>query len=166
LKVRLDENIPYRIATALKAFLADRSGLEITWVGDFNPPGASDPTWLKGFSEEGGIAMVSGDCHILQHWPNIVAYIESGLICFFPPPRFNQFNAYGKASLLIRWWPAIIEKIKISQRGDCWRIPFDWTPDVTKFQALRDPRLTTADQMAGRGITKGTVHQFRPENKK
>src|ERR1700722_18397321 len=118
--------LSYRVANALKAFLANRTGLEITWVRDFHPPGTDDPTWLMAFARDGGDAILSGDPNILQHWPNLVAYIESGLVSFFPPSGFSDLKGFGQASLLIRWWPAMIEKAKISERGDCWRIPLTW----------------------------------------
>ena len=89
MKVRLDENLSCRVANALKAFLANRSGLEVTWVRDFNPPGTNDPTWIRKFALEGGYAIVSGDGEILQKWPNLIAYTESGLISFFPPVGFE-----------------------------------------------------------------------------
>jgi PIN like domain len=162
LKIRLDENLSYRVANALKAFLADRSGLAVSWVRDFHPPKTDDPTWLRAFSEDGGNAILSGDPNILQHWPNLIAYIESGCIGFFPPSSFGELKGFGQASLLIRWWPAIIEKTKLSQRGDCWRLPRSWTPDVTKFQKLKDPRIETNEQRQGHGIATAKIHQFRP----
>lgn len=163
MKIRLDENLSYRVANALKAFLAKRTGFEVTWVGDFHPPRTEDPVWIKAFANDGGYAIVSGDANIKQHWPNLIAYMESGLICFFPASQFSDLKGYGQASLLIRWWPLIVEKAKISQRGDCWRIPLSWTPDPTKFEKLQDPRIETAEQKREAGISTASVHQFRPQ---
>lgn len=51
-------------------------------------------------------------------------------------------NAYSRAAFILRWWPAIIEKIKISNKGDRWRLPMQWGEiDHTKLEALRDPRV-------------------------
>ena len=69
------------------------------------------------FAAEDGTAIVSGDHDILQHWPNLIAYTESGLISFFPPKAYQHFGAYSRAAFILRWWPAIIEKIKVSQSG-------------------------------------------------
>jgi hypothetical protein len=163
LKVRLDEMLSYRVANALKAFMAGRSGLQVSWVRDSNPPGTNDPTWLRAFASEGGHTVISGDGNILQHWPNIIAYVESGLISFFPPSGFqHQLTGFAQAALLIRWWPAIIEKAKISKPGNCWRFPMSWTPDVTKFEAISDPRIATPAQRQARQIVAATVHQLRP----
>jgi hypothetical protein len=73
-----DREITRLKALSIKAFLAERTGLEVSWVRDFHPPGTDDPTWLKAFADEGGYAILSGDARILQHWPNLIAYIESG----------------------------------------------------------------------------------------
>jgi hypothetical protein len=50
-------------------------------------------------------------------------------------------SPYGQAALILRWWPAIIEKIKICQRGERWRLPIQWT-DIShdKLEPLKDPR--------------------------
>lgn len=162
MKVRLDEHLSYRVANAIKALLADRTGLTVDWVRDEHPPGTLDSNWIRKFADDGGHAFLSGDFRILQHWPDLIAYIESGLVSFFPPPGFDRLKGYGQASLIIRWWPAVIEKVKISQRGDCWRIPMEWTPDVTKFKKLEDPRLRTKEQkLANRIRPLATIHQFR-----
>lgn len=56
MRIRLDENISYRVANSIKAFLSNRSGgLTVDWVGDDNPPRTSDPTWIKRYAEAGGL---------------------------------------------------------------------------------------------------------------
>lgn len=159
MKIRLDAQISYRVANALKAFVSNRSGgLVIDWVGDDNPPGTTDPTWIRKYSESGGIAIISGDGKILQNRADLVAYIESGLIGFWVPHRFDDFKGYAQAAILLRWFPAIVEKVKASERGDCWQFPMSWTPDIKTFKQLRDPRehpsAATARPLA-------TIHQFR-----
>jgi hypothetical protein len=59
------------------------------WVRDEHPPGTTDPNWIRKFADDGGQAFLSGDFQILQHWPDLIAYIGSGLIAFFPPPGFE-----------------------------------------------------------------------------
>ena len=117
-----------------------REGYEVSYVrhGD----GSIDPDWIKKFSQEGGTAIVSGDYRILQHWPNLVAYTESGLISFFPPQEFKVLKGYAKAAFYLRWWPAIVTKIKVSKRGDRWRLPMIWaSTDHMKMEAIKDPRV-------------------------
>jgi hypothetical protein len=142
LKIKFDECISNRVARAVMALTADREGYEVSYVrhGD----GALDPNWITAFAEQDGTAIVSGDHDILQHWPNLVAYTESGLISFFPPKAFERLNGFGRAAFLIRWWPAIIEKTKLCSKGDRWRLPLNWTQiDHTKLEPLKDPRVAT-----------------------
>ena len=48
----------------------------------------------------------------------------------------------SRAAFILRWWPAIIEKIKVSSRGDRWRLPMQWGEiHHSKMEALRDPRI-------------------------
>jgi hypothetical protein len=81
----VDENLSPRVAKAVLAIVAARKGFEVGHVRDYHPASTDDPVWIKAFADSGGYAIVSGDPNILQHWPNLVAYIESGLISFFPP---------------------------------------------------------------------------------
>ena len=140
LKIRLDENIANRIAIAVMAIAENREGFDVSYVR--HGAGTPDPDWVKKFADEGGTAIVSGDHDILQHWPNLIAYTESGLISFFPPKAFQAMRAFTRAAFIIRWWPAIVEKIKVSKPGDRWRLPLIWTQtDHTKMEAIKDPRV-------------------------
>lgn len=140
LKIRLDENVANRVARAVMIITENRAGYEVSYVkhGD----GGIDPDWIKKFADEGGTAIVSGDHKILQHWPNLIAYTESGLMSFFPPYEFKALGGFAKAAFYIRWWPAIVEKIKISSPGDRWRLPMIWTAtEHTRMVAIKDPRI-------------------------
>jgi hypothetical protein len=166
LRVRLDENLSYRVADAVRAILSGRTGLVVDWVRDEHPPGTTDPSWISKFAADGGNAIVSSDTNILQHWPDLIAYMESGLVSFFPPTGFDRLKGYGQASLIMRWWPCIVEKIKTSAQGDAWRIPMSWTPDVTTFKKLEDPRFNSAEKRRGLGIRPvATLRQFRPSDR-
>jgi hypothetical protein len=136
----LDENISNRIANAIMAIAQNREGFEVSYVR--HGTGAPDPDWIRTFASEGGTAIVSGDYDILQHWPNLIAYTESGLISFFPPKAFQEMRAFTRAAFIIRWWPAIVEKVKLSKPGDRWRLPLIWqSADHTKMEAINDPRI-------------------------
>jgi hypothetical protein len=142
LKIKLDECIPNRVALAVMQVVGNRAGYEVSFVRHGGP----DPNWIQGYAREGGTAIVSGDYHILQHWPNLIAYTESGLISFFPPKAYHHLSGFGRIAFIIRWWPAIIEKIKVSGRGDRWRLPMNWREiDPTKMEPLKDPRFDEVD---------------------
>ena len=145
------------------ALTANRKGFEVSYVRQDNAPKTEDPSWLRSFADDDGTAIVSGDFNILQHWPNLVAYAESGLVGFFPPPPFKKMGGYGRAAFLILWWPAIIEKLKDTEAGTTWRIPMQWTPNIAKFEQLKDPRIDGEEAKERHGIVPtAEVHQFRP----
>jgi hypothetical protein len=126
------------------AIAGNRAGYEVSYL--MHGDGSIDPDWIRNFAIDGGTAIVSGDHKILQHWPNLIAYTESGLVSFFPPHEFEKLRAFGKAAFLIRWWPAIVEKIKVSKPGDRWRLPMVWqSTDHMKMQSIRDPRVDNLD---------------------
>jgi len=158
----LDENLSYRVADSLKAMVSGRSGLIVDCVRDYHAPGASDPSWIRQFAADDGMLMLSGDADILQHWPNLIAYIESGLIAFFPPAGFGNLKGFGQASLILRWWPVMIEKAKQCERGTCWRFPLNWNAHVATLKQLQDPRFREAEAQRAAGINPiATLRQFR-----
>jgi hypothetical protein len=149
----------YRVANAVKAFVSNRQGgLEVDFVGDHHPPGTSDPTWIKAFSNSGGIAIISGDGNIRQNQIDLIAYIESGLIGIWVPKNYDDLKGYGQAALILRWFPMIVERIKTSKSGDCWQLPMSWTPTLLGFKHLTDPRNHPSAQEAR---PSSVVHQFR-----
>lgn len=141
MKIRIDECVSSRVAGAVMSLTANRPGFDVSYVRQVHAPRTSDPTWIGVFAADDGTAIVSGDYNILQNWPDLIVYRESGLIGFFPPTAYRSLKGYGRAAFWIRWWPAIIEKIKESSRGDTWRLPMRWTPDITMFEPLKDPRF-------------------------
>jgi hypothetical protein len=162
LKIRLDENLSYRVAHAVLAIVANREGFEVTHNSEV-AQGVKDPAWLTKFAAEDGDMIVSGDWRILQHWPDLVAFTESGLVSFFPPAVFGQMVGYARAAFILRWWPTMLEKYKSSERGDRWRLPASWTPDPTKIAKIEDPRLKTDDQKRAHQIRPiAKVHRLRP----
>ncbi|MDX9860542.1 MAG: hypothetical protein RBS99_06450 [Rhodospirillales bacterium] len=163
MKIRIDENVSKRVARAVMELTANRSGFEVSYVRDDNGPKTPDPAWMRRFASDGGTAIVSGDPKILQHWPNLVAYTETGLIGFFPAPFFGNMKGYGRAAFLIRWWPAIVEKIKDADAGTTWRMPASWTADISNFERLKDPRIDGREAQERHGIVPtAEVYQFRP----
>ena len=164
LKIRLDENLSPRVAKAVLALTENREGFEVSHVRQMHGPGTDDPDWMSAFVREGGTAIIWGDYNILRNWPNLIAYKESGLIGLFPPPAFNGLVGYAKAALLIRWWPAILERVQLSSPGDTWRIPLHWTPNVKAFKLLEDPRFGNGGKIGS--ISGRSARRTRPRSKR
>jgi hypothetical protein len=68
---------------------------------------------------------------LYRNWTNL----------FFPTKPFEQLDRFGKVAFWVRWWPAVLEKIKLSKKGDRWRVPMGWTPSHITMQLLSDPRI-------------------------
>jgi hypothetical protein len=139
-KITFDENISIRMVQAIRRLEVDSSITLGSVLEDYGQ-GLADPQWMFRFRDEGGLAMVSGDHNILQKPINLVAYTESRLISIWPPQGWPALKRWGQAALLLRWWPVIKQKIKLSLPGDRWRIPMQWTPGVEALKAIHDPRV-------------------------
>ncbi|WP_146619881.1 hypothetical protein [Acuticoccus sediminis] len=162
MKIRFDENMSPRIVAALRAYLSSRGGFELSHVREFSPPATGDPTWLKQFSDDDGHAIISGDSRILQNWPDLIAYAESGLVSYWPPKKSGGWNGYSKAALWIQWWPVIYEHMKDAPRGSMWRLPNSFVPNRDALTPLKDPRLDTDQKKDGLGITtQPKLHEFK-----
>ncbi len=140
MRIKFDENVSRRIVEAIRR-LEDDTAVEITSVVEDYGQGSPDPEWMFRFAQEGGDAMISGDHNILQKPVNLVAYVESGLISVWPPSGWPNLKRFGQAAFVIRWWPVIKMKIGASGRGDRWRLPIQWTPDVEAMKPVKDPRV-------------------------
>lgn len=163
MKIRFDENISHRVFGAVNAVVANREGFEVSHNRNSGDGGKPDPDWMKGFAAQSGTAIISGDYRILQNPVDLIAYVDSGLTSVFPPTAFKHLNGYGRAALIIRWWPTIVEKLKDLPPATAWRFPMAWTPDPTKFEALRDPRIERA-KADGQIQSAPEVLQFRPRS--
>lgn len=139
MKVIIDENISPKIIRALRELNKDPS-ISIESVREGYGSGILDPDWMFRFKEDGGAAMVSGDENILRKSVNLTAYIESGLISVWPPSKWSDLKFWGQAALLVRWWPAICNRIKSAESGDRYRIPLSWTPSLENLKPMNDPR--------------------------
>ena len=133
----LDENLSYRLARALKV-VAHTSKYEIFHVRQKNPASTTDPDWLRKFAADGGTAIVSGDPKILHKPHELLAIMETGLISFFVPKKWDDLSRFGRAALVILWWPKIIVQTKNGKPSESWRIPIRFNPNVG-FKKLERP---------------------------
>ncbi|RVG20316.1 hypothetical protein [Sinorhizobium meliloti] len=140
MKIKFDENISRHIVDAIRCLETDKTVLVESVFEDYGA-GTSDPDWMFKFREEGGVGMISGDHRILQDPVNLIPYTESGLVSIWPDTGWPVLKRFGQAALIARWWPCIKARIQESQAGQRWRLPMLWTPEVTKFKELKDPRL-------------------------
>jgi hypothetical protein len=71
----------------------------------------------------GGRLVLSGDPGIAYRPHQAVAFIDSGLISFFPAGGWAKLSGEEKTVLVVYWWPTIATVAKQANEGSCWRIP-------------------------------------------
>lgn len=85
-KVALDFNISQRMVGVLDA-LYGHHGFEFMHLEKLVPGNTSDPVWADKYKRFGGRIVISGDCRIAYKPHEAIAFIDNGLISFFPDER-------------------------------------------------------------------------------
>jgi hypothetical protein len=128
LKIAFDEHIPPEMAGPVKALLEDGIELEIVLAKDYaDPPASSDVPWLVKFAADGGRVVLTGDKEMRSRLDEQAALRELGLVVFFFPPAWNNWNMTDKCAFLLKWWPAIVAKAQESSPSDFWEMKASWT---------------------------------------
>lgn len=88
----------------------------------------SDVPWIRRFAEAGGKVIVSGNTDMAKQPHERKALVEAGLVTIFFEPQWSKWPFFRKCSLLIHWWPAIVQTAKSAKPGTFWRVPSDFNP--------------------------------------
>jgi hypothetical protein len=83
-----------------------------------------DEIWADVFTKFGGRVVVSGNCKIAYQPHQAVAFIDNGLISFFPEGQWSRLSGHMRDAVIVHAWPRMEEKIATGRYGTCWRIPF------------------------------------------
>ncbi len=156
MKIALDEHIAPTLTEALKALQGDTGmlGVEIVSARDYPvPKSMSDVPWLEKFAADGGKVVISGDAKMRGKLHEQRALVEAGFMVFFLARQWNRMRSHDKAAMLIKAWPAIIQKIRTAQPPCLFEIPCSWTShemrDVTP-PAVRRKRAPGRRVRSGR----------------
>jgi hypothetical protein len=141
LKIALDEHIAEAIVEALNALSGEDKMLRSEIVSARKYSGsiraASDVPWIEKFKKDGGQVIVSGDARMRGKLLEQKALSDAGFIVFFPARQWNRLKGHPKTSLLIRWWPFILEKARASAPGKFYEISVAW--NATTFREVTPP---------------------------
>jgi hypothetical protein len=105
-----------------------------------------DENWVKRFARARGTVVVTGDARIRGNLHEQAAFFQAGMVTFFFDSGWNNMPLNSRAAMLMIWWPAIIEKAHISQRGDFWEIPCSW--NIKEMRFVRPPEEAIAKHRA------------------
>jgi hypothetical protein len=122
-RVGIDFNCSPRLAGALDA-LYGHKGFQFLHVQTLVEGRTKDETWADVFTKFGGRVVVSGNCKIAYKPHQAVAFIDNGLISFFPEGAWSRLFGHMRNAFLIHAWPRMEEKISAGMYGTCWGIPF------------------------------------------
>src|SRR5258706_9398515 len=112
----------------VRALLEKKSAVDVVLAKDYaKPPAKSDTQWLIKFAADGGRVVITGDRDMRRRLDEQAALRDLGLIVFFFPPAWNNWNMMNKCAFLLKWWLAIIEKAEQSKPRDLWEMKLSWT---------------------------------------
>src|SRR5947207_11247735 len=93
-------------------------GFDFIWEPDFASSSAEDETWAVAFRRFGGEVVITGDKAIARRPHQIMAFKESGLICFFCQKAWAEQDLTFQAVHLCMWWPRIQQQLTSARAGD------------------------------------------------
>lgn len=126
----LDENFSFRIAKILRVLIEGQLPIyEIEHLDkDLNQGGVPDPEWLASLPSNEQISLLTKDHGIRKRPHERAAWRKSGVITFFFRDGWFYTKGNEQASLMIKWWPAILEIASGANNGDVFSIPYNSKP--------------------------------------
>lgn len=133
MKILFDENISIRLARSLRE-IAGLTDYQILHVRERVEKGTPDTAWIRGFAADGGTAFVSADRRILTVPIELQAIIETGLISYFLPSKWQNSSRWFKASHLALWWPRIVQQTRSAAPGESWELPIAYNGKMKRIE--------------------------------
>ena len=118
----LDNCLSPRYAKSLD-ILSERDGHSVIHLKDRFERAATDPEWIRGLKTENDWVIVSGDTRIIKTPELKAEWLSSGLTAFFLSTGWMNIGYWPQVSLLIRWWPSILEQARLVERGTGFEVP-------------------------------------------
>jgi hypothetical protein len=127
-RIALDFCLSRRLTGVLQEAYG-HEGFDFIYLNDLGiDSNAPDPDWARAYKQFGGRVVLSRDTRI-AYTPHLrIAFIDSGLLCFFPGEAYPKLKKHAQLAMLVHAWPRIAAKIAeslptLDAAGACWRIP-------------------------------------------
>jgi len=120
-KVVLDENLAPALALALNALFAGQH--EIIHLRDRFGQGATDITWIRALSDEGGWVVISGDRRITKNRLERDVFRASNLIGFFLSKGLYKARVVKQMERLLALWETMEQQAKLVEGGAMFELP-------------------------------------------
>ncbi len=116
MKLLVDNNLPPVLGRGLGALFAERH--DVVHIKDkFGRGNLPDIEWIDVLGKEGGWSILSGDRNIAKKKPSREAFLNAGLIGFFPLPALMKLPLHRQAARILTLWPAIEATSGAIERG-------------------------------------------------
>jgi hypothetical protein len=132
IRVGIDFDCSPRLVGALDALYGHR-GFEFIHMEKLVAAPTEDEIWADILRRYGGRVVLSGNSKIAYKPHQAAAFIDNGLISFFPNGEWNRLKGHMRNAVMIEAWPRIEEKIASESAGSCWRIEFGYSRGELKL---------------------------------
>lgn len=145
-RVGVDFDCSSRLVGALEALYGYR-GFEFLHLETLVASTTEDEIWADRFTRYGGQVVISGNSRIAYTPHQAVAFIDNGLICFFPCGEWNRLGGHLRDAVMIEAWPRIEKKIAEVPGGSCWRIEFGYKDGELRLAGRELTKLAIPDEV-------------------
>ena len=131
MKTAFDENIPPPVVVIFKTLVEHGflRGYEFVSARDYHASidtRNDDRPWLLRFKNDGGRVVIAGDRKMRGRLYERRALQQEGFTVMFLGRPWDEMDRYGRAAVLIRWWPVIEKHLPEAPPATFWEIPCTW----------------------------------------
>lgn len=131
MKIAFDEHIPLAIVSVFKTLGSEGflRGHEFVSARDYHASGDvpnDDRPWLQRFKDDGGKIVITGDRKMRGKLHERRALKTAGFTVFFFGRAWDEMDKYGRAAVLLRWWPIIEKNLIDLAQPKFWELPCTW----------------------------------------
>jgi hypothetical protein len=114
-KFFFDNNLAPKIAKGLNGFVSPDH--QVFHLKERFPANTDDVEWMQQLAQEEDLIIVTADVRIGKNPQEIEAWKQAGHTIFFLKPGWTHMRFWDQAQKFIKYFPAIIEKAQIAERG-------------------------------------------------
>lgn len=85
----------------------------------------NDAPWIRRFAADGGKVVISGNTKMQTVPHERLALVQTGLVTIFFDGKWSGWKFCRKCSLLMHWWPVILDTTKKGRPG-FYMVPMAW----------------------------------------
>jgi hypothetical protein len=119
----LDNCLSPRYAQGLNA-LSEKDSHKVIHLQNKFPRDAKDPEWIRGLGAESDWIIVSGDTRIIKSQGLRKEWQAARLTAFFLASGWMNVPYWTQVTLLVRWWPKILDQSSLVRRGSGFEVPY------------------------------------------